>query len=126
MSFKSGMELKIRGVPKPDPIRFTIDVGHAENDLALHFDFRFNYFGELRTIVMNSLEQGSWKEEQREKNFPFEAGQEFEITISFTNEKFYINLHNGKMIEFPNRMCDNHYEFLSMVGDVMVNRIIMQ
>ncbi|XP_035258639.1 galactose-binding lectin l-1-like [Anguilla anguilla] len=123
MPFDSGMELKVKGVPKSNPIRFTIDLGHSEDVIALHFDFRFNYFGEERTIVLNSFEYGSWKEEQRERNFPFVAGQEFEMNISFNNDYFYIHLHNGKMIIFPNRLGDNNYKYLSMCGDVMVNSI---
>ncbi|KAJ8363246.1 hypothetical protein SKAU_G00120770 [Synaphobranchus kaupii] len=123
MSFKSGMELRIKGVPKSNPIRFTIDVGHSEEVIALHFDFRFNHLGDKRTIVLNSLEYGSWKEEQRERNFPFQPGQEFEVTISFTPDNFYINLHHGNMIQFPNHLRGNHYKFLSISGDVMVHSI---
>ncbi|KAJ8273428.1 hypothetical protein GJAV_G00101510 [Gymnothorax javanicus] len=77
-SFQSGMELRIKGVPKPNPVRYSIDVGHSAQTLALHFDLRFNYYGENRVIVLNSCHNGRWKEEQREFNFPFEAGQEFE------------------------------------------------
>ncbi|KAJ8263908.1 hypothetical protein GJAV_G00142960 [Gymnothorax javanicus] len=73
------MELMIKGVPKPDPVRFTINVGQSEQVIGLHFDFRFNYLGESRTIVMNSFNNGSWGEELREHNFPFEAGREFEV-----------------------------------------------
>ncbi|XP_035258642.1 galactose-binding lectin l-1-like [Anguilla anguilla] len=124
MSFKSGMHLNIKGVPKCNPIRFTIDVGHTKEEIGLHFDFRFNYLGEERTIVLNSMEGGIWKEEQREKHFPFEAGQEFEMTISFTSDKFSIKLHDGKVIHFPNRLHDDHYKYLSLVGDVMVHKII--
>ncbi|KAJ8363244.1 hypothetical protein SKAU_G00120750, partial [Synaphobranchus kaupii] len=102
---------------------FTIDVGNSEEVIALHFDFRFDYSEEKRTIVLNSLENGSWNEEQRETNFPFEADQEFEMTISFTDDYFYINLHDGNMIQFPNRLGENNYKFLSMCGDVMVRSI---
>ncbi|KAJ8363241.1 hypothetical protein SKAU_G00120720, partial [Synaphobranchus kaupii] len=102
---------------------FTINVGNSEEVIALHFDIRFDYLGDKRTIVLNSLENGSWNEEQRERNFPFEAGQEFEMTISFTNDYFYINLYDGNMIQFPNLLRGNHYKFLLMCGDVMVHSI---
>ncbi|KAJ8273427.1 hypothetical protein GJAV_G00101500 [Gymnothorax javanicus] len=126
VSFQSGMELRIKGVPKPNPVRFTIDVGQSEQMLALHFDLRFNYAGTYRTIVLNSFENGNWKEEQRESNFPFEAGQEFEITISVTSDNFFINLTAGNTIKFPNRLGDKHYHFLSLEGDVEVKSISLK
>lgn len=126
VSFHSGMKLRVTGVPKPNPVRYSIDVGHSAQMLALHFDLRFNYNGDYRVIVLNSFHNSKWKEEQREYNFPFEAEQEFEITISVTSENFFINLAAGNTINFPNRLGDERYDFLSLGGDVEVKSISLR
>ncbi|KAJ8363189.1 hypothetical protein SKAU_G00120200 [Synaphobranchus kaupii] len=72
------MHLTVIGVIKPDPVRFSINVGHSESDLGMHFNPRFNYSVDTNTIIMNSR-KGGWQEEVKDSNFPFHAGQEFKV-----------------------------------------------
>ncbi|XP_061086512.1 galactose-binding lectin l-1-like [Conger conger] len=120
------MELKVSGVIKPDPIRFMINVGRSMENIALHFNPRFNIYGDVRTIVMNSKEGNSWKEEQRDGNFPFEAGKEFEVTIVFNFDTFDIYLANGDKLQFPNRLGDKKYKYIYFGGDATIQRITVE
>nr|XP_023698475.1 16 kDa beta-galactoside-binding lectin-like [Paramormyrops kingsleyae] len=39
----------------------------------------FNHKGDHCTVVFNSMHDGSWSSEQREKSFPFKEGEEFKV-----------------------------------------------
>uniref|UniRef100_A0A0E9UB44 Galectin n=1 Tax=Anguilla anguilla TaxID=7936 RepID=A0A0E9UB44_ANGAN len=69
VSFKPGMELKVKGVPMGWCERFSIHVGHSKDEVALHFDVRFNYADDNRVIVLNSRKNGHWQEEVKDTCF---------------------------------------------------------
>uniref|UniRef100_A0A3B3QZP3 Galectin n=1 Tax=Paramormyrops kingsleyae TaxID=1676925 RepID=A0A3B3QZP3_9TELE len=79
MSVKAGKDLKITGVPQINAEGFTINLGQGDENIALHFNVRFNQHGDRRTVVFNSKHAGSWSSEQREKSFPFKEGEEFKV-----------------------------------------------
>lgn len=78
-----GSWVSVIGTPKKEADRFAINLQCGEDndygsDVAFHFNPRFN--GE--DSVRNTLEGGSWGEEEREQpNFPFEPKDQFEIDI---------------------------------------------
>ncbi|XP_061081776.1 16 kDa beta-galactoside-binding lectin-like [Conger conger] len=120
MSFEAGKELKVTGVPKSDACGFSINVGHCEDRVALHFNPRFDCHGDHRTIVCNSKLDGGWNEEQRVAEFPFQQGEEFKVTISFDNDEFRIKLPDDNVVQFPNRLGDDKYKFIFIDGDVRI------
>ncbi|KAG5841635.1 hypothetical protein ANANG_G00168720 [Anguilla anguilla] len=124
--FKAGMELKVKGVPKSGCDRFSINVGHSKEEVALHFDVRFNYADDQRVIVLNTRKNGHWQEEVRDTCFPFQWGQQFEVTITFADDKFYINLHNGYVVQFPNRLGDKQYDSFWFYGNVTINALSIE
>ncbi|KAJ8363183.1 hypothetical protein SKAU_G00120140 [Synaphobranchus kaupii] len=128
MPFKNGMELKVTGVVSSDPHRFTINVCHTEEAIALHFDLRFNHEGAINTIVFNSKEVAAYNfdEEKRVADFPFKAGQEFEVSIVFNSDNFDIRLPNGHMVQFPNRLKHMQYNNMLFVGDATVQGIFVK
>jgi len=60
-------------------LRFSINIGHNEEAIALHFNPRFQARGDTNTIVCNSR-QGEWGAEQREPCFPFQQGEAFKVS----------------------------------------------
>ncbi|XP_036393706.1 beta-galactoside-binding lectin-like [Megalops cyprinoides] len=126
MSFKAGLDLKITGVPNGDANTFVINIGHSDDNIALHFNPRFDHEGDHRTIVCNSLHNGSWSSEEREGNFPFQHGEEFKITISFDNDSFRIKLPDGHVMHFPNRFGDDKYKHIHVQGDVRIKGFKMK
>lgn len=61
-------------------LSFSINIGHDDDAIALHFNPRFNAHGDSNTIVCNS-KQGGWGSEHREHCFPFQQGEEFKVTF---------------------------------------------
>uniref|UniRef100_A0A4W4E7C5 Galectin n=3 Tax=Electrophorus electricus TaxID=8005 RepID=A0A4W4E7C5_ELEEL len=125
MTFKAGQELSISGKVKSGCEKFSINIGHDADNIALHFNPRFCYNGDTNIIVCNS-NQGGWGEEVREHGFPFQHDEAFKVTINFNNEQFYIKLPNGTMMSFPNRHGDDAFNHFDVRGDVKVEGIKMK
>ncbi|KAJ8345804.1 hypothetical protein SKAU_G00299970 [Synaphobranchus kaupii] len=120
MSFKAGQTLTIKGVPNADATNFAINVGH-EQDIALHMNPRFDAHGDQRTIVCNSYQGGKWCEEVRDAaNFPFQAGKEFKILVTFNAKEFQVTLSDGSVVRFPNRPGDSKYRNMKFEGDARI------
>ncbi|XP_035283892.1 galactose-binding lectin l-1-like [Anguilla anguilla] len=120
------MELKVTGVPKPNAAGFAINVCGSKDNIALHFNPRFNCGADQRVIVLNTRKDGHWQEEVKERNFPFQQGKEFEVTIIFADDKFYINLHDGHVLLFPNRLAGKQYDCILIDGEVTINGIYVK
>lgn len=58
---------------------FAINIGHDADNIAMHFNPRFDFGGDENTIVYNSKSGGDWGEEIRECNFPFQRGEECKV-----------------------------------------------
>merc|ERR550519_3344777 len=107
MAIKEGNEFKIRVKPKDDAEAFSINIGHDEDNIALHFNPRFDLNGDSNVIVCNSKSGGEWMDEQREETFPFTRGEE---------STFYIKLPDDTMMHFPNRLGDTKYKYFMVKG----------
>lgn len=59
--------------------RFAVNVGKDSSTLMLHFNPRFDCHGDVNTIVCNSKEDGTWGEEDRKADFPFQHGDKIEV-----------------------------------------------
>ncbi|XP_056150843.1 galectin-2-like [Lampris incognitus] len=120
MTFKEGQEFKIRVKPKDDCASFAVNIGHDSDNIALHFNPRFDSGGVTNTIVCNSMSGGCWGEEHRDEHFPFACGEESKFYINFNNEQFYIKLPDGTMMNFPNRLGDVKYRHFEVTGGAKV------
>lgn len=56
-----------------------MNVGKDSSTLMLHFNPRFDCHGDVNTIVCNSKEDGTWGEEDRKADFPFQHGDKIEV-----------------------------------------------
>ncbi|XP_017263883.1 lectin, galactoside-binding, soluble, 2b [Kryptolebias marmoratus] len=116
MTFKEGQEFKVRIKPDGDCNSFAINIGHDSENIAMHFNPRFD----SNAIVCNHLSGGSWGDEQREGFLPFTRGEECKFYINFNNEQFYIKLPDGSMMNFPNRLGDVKYKYFDVSGDARI------
>nr|AKF11814.1 lgals1 [Paramisgurnus dabryanus] len=124
LGFQAGRELCITGRVKPNCKVFSINFGYDFDNIAFHFNPRFNIGGIVKTIVCNS-KKGDWSEEQRYTFFPFERGKEFKVSFTFNHENFYAKLTDGNMITFPNRFGTETFNHLHVAGDVTVSSMVV-
>ncbi|XP_077461060.1 lectin, galactoside-binding, soluble, 2b [Stigmatopora argus] len=116
ISIKEGQDFKISIKPDNDCDRFSINIGHDSENIALHFNPRFDD----SVIVCNSMSGGSWGDEQRDGNLCFEQGNESKFSINFNYEEFFIRLPDGSMISFPNRLGDGKYTYFDVRGEAKI------
>ncbi|XP_029016437.1 lectin, galactoside-binding, soluble, 2b isoform X2 [Betta splendens] len=116
MTFKEGHEFKIRVRPNHGCNSFAINIGHDSENIALHFNPRFD----SGSIICNSLSGGNWGSEQVDGLLPFSPGEECKFYINFNLEQFYIKLPDGSMMNFPNRLGDVKYKFFDVSGDARI------
>ncbi|XP_046894506.1 beta-galactoside-binding lectin-like isoform X2 [Hypomesus transpacificus] len=124
LPFKVGQVLTVTGVPNRDGDRFSINVGHSVDDIALHIDVRFNYDNSSKQVLINSCRSGTWdKNHKIPEEFPFKYDEKFKVSITFTKEKFLINLSDESKIDFPNSHGYEKYNFIFMANEVKVHAI---
>ncbi|XP_035286263.1 galactose-binding lectin l-1-like isoform X2 [Anguilla anguilla] len=126
ISFMPGMKLWVKGAFHFNPQRFSINVGQDEQNIALHCDVRFGYGSSRPVIVMNSRENNEFGEEVRERNFPFQPEQEFEVTIAITDNTFHIILPGNQVLVFPDRLPGQSRNKIWVEGDATIHGISLR
>lgn len=99
-------------LPLPLLGSFVINLGQGEDELALHFNPRFNE----ATIVCNSKAGGTWGREQRDGHLCFSRGSEVKFTVTFGSDELKVTLPDGYQLTFPNRQGHSHLSYLSVRG----------
>ncbi|XP_033181702.1 beta-galactoside-binding lectin-like, partial [Anabas testudineus] len=115
-----GETLTVTGVPKPNAAQFNVNIGFSDSDIALHVNPRFNHYDDIRKVVFNSRQGGTWGEEQCVQSFPFEEGKEFEISIEFKSAEFLVILPDDSVFHFPNRLGAEIYPMIFVDYDVRI------
>nr|XP_019966572.1 PREDICTED: galectin-3-like [Paralichthys olivaceus] len=106
--------------------RITVDL-FTSNDLAFHFNPRFNDEGK-KAIVRNSCIGKKWgKEERHLQNFPFVQGQAFEIKILCTSTHFKVAVNNSHLLDFKHRITNlRSINQLSITKDLILSKVHME
>ncbi|XP_062270984.1 galectin-3b isoform X2 [Scomber scombrus] len=118
--------ITINGVIKPNPNKITVDLSTSQ-DLAFHFNPRFNEDGR-KVIVRNSCIGKKWGKEERElQNFPFVPGQPFEMKIMCTSREFKVAVNNSHLLEYKHRITDlRSIKRLNIYNDLSLSRVNME
>ncbi|TRZ18696.1 hypothetical protein HGM15179_008449, partial [Zosterops borbonicus] len=122
LDVEPGECIKVKGKIQSDAKGFAVNVGKDSNTLMLHFNPRFDCHGDVNTIVCNSKEDGTWGEEDRKADFPFQHGDKIEICISFDETEATVKLSEAEF-KFPNRLGMEKIEYLAVEGDFKVKAI---
>ncbi|KAG3290979.1 galectin-1 [Ictidomys tridecemlineatus] len=120
LNLKPGECLRVRGEVAPDAKSFVLNLGKDSNNLCLHFNPRFNAFGDANTIVCNSKDGGAWGAEHREPAFPFQPGSVVEVFFSFDQTDLTIKLPDGHEFKFPNRLNLEAINYVAADGDFKI------
>ncbi|XP_063052281.1 galectin-2-like isoform X2 [Engraulis encrasicolus] len=123
IDLKAGDQLKIQGKVANDPERFQIDLGADNDNLALHFNPRFQE--DDSAIVCNSKHESVWGEEERHEKNPFEPDTAAKIIVKLAGDYFEVELPDGKEIQFPNREGLDIINYVRVKGDFKVTSFKM-
>uniref|UniRef100_A0AAQ6IUF9 Galectin n=1 Tax=Anabas testudineus TaxID=64144 RepID=A0AAQ6IUF9_ANATE len=61
---------------------FIVNISSSDSDIALHVNPRFNHYDDIRKVVFNSCQGGTWGKWSYGQSFPFEEGKEFEVSVN--------------------------------------------
>ncbi|KAL4656478.1 chimera galectin Gal3-like [Arapaima gigas] len=94
------------------------------NDIAMHFNPRFNDHGKP-TIVRNSMVGDRWGKEERElSHFPFTQGSPFQVKILCTRTEFKIAVNDQHLLEFKHRIHElNQVSHLGIYNDITLTSV---
>ncbi|XP_017678891.1 PREDICTED: galectin-2 isoform X1 [Lepidothrix coronata] len=112
LDMKPGNTLKIKGKISADTSGFSINLGSSLQDLALHFNPRFNE----SVIVCNSKCSNVWQKEHRDNHFSFFRGCTVKFLIEMLTDKFRVKLPDGHEVCFPNRHSYRKINYMNIMG----------
>ncbi|KAJ6652700.1 hypothetical protein lerEdw1_011185 [Lerista edwardsae] len=120
------VDLALDRLPRlEDPLLlwFQVDLKKGQ-DIAFHFNPRFNE-DNRRVIVCNTLLQQNWgKEERTAPRFPFEAGKPFKIQILCEANQLKVAVNDAHLLQYNHRIKElNQITKLSVAGDVTLTSI---
>ncbi|XP_017358495.1 galectin-10-like isoform X1 [Cebus imitator] len=127
VSLHSGTSVTIQGKPVQPFInepQLQVDFHTAMDDvsdIAFHFQV---YFG--RYVVMNSRENGAWKQEVKCNNMPFEDGKDFELCISVVDNGYQVKVHGQCYYTFDHRLPQGSVKMLQVWRDCSLTSVSVQ
>ncbi|KAK0069954.1 galectin-7 [Biomphalaria pfeifferi] len=110
--------------------RFNVNLVCGSNfdsdDVAFHFDVRFNYGLSQCSVVRNSRTCGHWgTEEVCAPCFPFNVNVPFEMRLCTKSEKLKIYINNSHFIDFKYRLPVQRVTFLHIQGDLNLTQVVL-
>ncbi|XP_060473287.1 galectin-3 [Panthera onca] len=111
------MLITILGTVKPNANRLALDFKRG-NDVAFHFNPRFNEDNK-RVIVCNTKLENLWGKEERQSTFPFESGKPFKIQVLVESDHFKVAVNDAHLLQYNHRMKNLHeISKLGISGDI--------
>ncbi|XP_073447409.1 galectin-1-like [Aquarana catesbeiana] len=115
-SLKPGHAIEVEGFIPEGCKQFSINLGKDDKNFVLHFNPRFDYLKDDRTIILNSMVNGVWGEELRESFFPFHLGSDTTVCFQFEQDMITIHLPTGNPLSFAVRSPIEEISYLDMGG----------
>uniref|UniRef100_A0A452E8A4 Galectin n=1 Tax=Capra hircus TaxID=9925 RepID=A0A452E8A4_CAPHI len=111
------MLITILGTVKPNANRLALDFKRG-NDVAFHFNPRFNE-NNKRVIVCNSRLNNNWGKEERQMFFPFESGKPFKIQVLVEPDLFKVAVNDAHLLQYNHRVKNlGEISTLAISGDI--------
>ncbi|KAL0963359.1 hypothetical protein UPYG_G00305320, partial [Umbra pygmaea] len=117
VKLRAGDHVEVKGKIKQNAQRFQIDLGCDSDNLALHFNPRFQDGSNDALLVCNSKCDGCWGVEHREEQLHLQRGSSVKIVVKLTGDMFEMELPDGQEIQFPNRQSLDVITYVRIRGD---------
>ncbi|XP_073447534.1 galectin-1-like [Aquarana catesbeiana] len=124
-SLKPGHSIEVKVFIPEGCKQFAINLGTDEKNYVLHFNPRFDIFEVKKMIILNSMVDDVFGEEQRESFFPFQEGSDTTVCFQFEQDKIIIELPTGNPLSFPVRFPIEEISYLSVV-DLQLKSITLK
>ncbi|XP_068105627.1 galectin-9C-like isoform X2 [Hyperolius riggenbachi] len=98
--------------------RFAVNFLSYNNDIAFHFNPRFD---DGNVIVCNTMQCGTWGSEERKKHMPFQKNTFFDISIVVLGHAFQVTVNGQFLLEYRHRVSYQTIQSIQVTGDVNLN-----
>uniref|UniRef100_A0A4X1TQ72 Galectin n=1 Tax=Sus scrofa TaxID=9823 RepID=A0A4X1TQ72_PIG len=123
---QDGLQITINGtVLMSSGSRFTVNLqtGHSDNDIAFHFNPRFEEGG---YVVCNTKQNGIWGPEERKMQMPFQRGHPFELSFLVQSSQFQVTVNGRLFVQYTHRVPFHRVDTISVTGIVQLSYISFQ
>ncbi|XP_069883377.1 galectin-9 isoform X2 [Dipodomys merriami] len=123
---QEGLQITIQGtVLHSAASRFAVNLqtGFSENDIAFHFNPRFQEGG---YVVCNTKQKGCWGPEERKMQMPFQNGVPFELRILVQRSDFKVTVNKNVFLHYAHRVPFHLVDTLSINGTLMLSYVNFQ
>ncbi|XP_012871806.1 PREDICTED: galectin-9 isoform X2 [Dipodomys ordii] len=123
---QEGLQIIIQGtVLHSAASRFAVNLqtGFSENDIAFHFNPRFQEGG---YVVCNTKQKGCWGPEERKMQMPFQNGVPFELRILVQRSDFKVTVNKNVFLHYEHRVPFHLVDTLSINGTLMLSYVNFQ
>ncbi|XP_007935544.1 galectin-9 [Orycteropus afer afer] len=123
---QDGLQIIVNGtVLFSSGARFAVNfqTGFNENDIAFHFNPRFEEGG---YVVCNTKQNGSWGPEERKFQMPFQMGNSFQICFLVQSSNFQVTVNGNHFLQYSHRVPFHRVDTISVNGAVQLSYIGFQ
>ncbi|XP_058416287.1 galectin-9-like isoform X4 [Diceros bicornis minor] len=125
-SLQEGLQITVNGaVLASSGTRFAVNfqTGPSDNDIAFHFNPRFERGGYL---VCNTKQNGRWGPEERKTPLPLQRGSPFELSVLVQSSHFQVTVNGSLFVQYSHRVPFHRVDTLSVTGIVQLSSISFQ
>ncbi|XP_069799669.1 galectin-4-like [Dendropsophus ebraccatus] len=113
-----GRRVTIQGQAHSHAKRFAVNFVCFNNDIAFHFNPRFD---DGNVIVCNTMQKSCWGPEERKSNMPFQRKSYFDISILVLGHGFQVTVNGKYLLEYRHRIAYQNIQSLQIVGDLILS-----
>uniref|UniRef100_F7B0Q4 Galectin n=1 Tax=Xenopus tropicalis TaxID=8364 RepID=F7B0Q4_XENTR len=113
-----GKKVTIQGLVHSHCTRFAVNFICFNNDIAFHFNPRFD---DGHVIVCNTMQSSKWGSEERTKHMPFNKNGSFEIAILVLGHAFQVSVNGQYILEYRHRVSYQSIQSIQVNGDVSLS-----
>ncbi|XP_023373265.1 galectin-9 isoform X1 [Otolemur garnettii] len=121
-----GLQITVNGsVLNTSTSRFAVNLqtGFGDNDIALHFNPRFEDGG---YVVCNTKQKGCWGNEERRMQMPFQKGRPFQLCFLVQPSDFKVTVNGSFFVQYSHRVPFHLVDNISVSGAVQLSYISFQ
>nr|KAF6295966.1 hypothetical protein mMyoMyo1_007678 [Myotis myotis] len=118
-----GHQIIVKGMFLPScgsSFQVNFQTGFSDNDIAFHFNPRFEEGG---YVACNTRQKGRWGSEERMMINPFQMGIPFEISFLVENSGFQVMVNGNFFMNYVHRVPFHRVDTISFTGGLEVTQI---
>ncbi|EGV94352.1 Kinase suppressor of Ras 1 [Cricetulus griseus] len=122
---QEGLQITIHGTVHASANKITVNfqTGLNENDIAFHFNPRFEDGG---YVVCNTKQKGNWGPEERKMQMPFQKGRPFELTFLVQRSEFKVMVNKNFFVQYSHRVPYHLVDTIAVSGSLQLSFITFQ